>query len=219
MARVPVGYRRCWKAVVVALTGCVLVVGLPLWHSGTPMTAFLTVSIVTLALCCGLPTDPTERSAYFWGRAFRRSACAGAVGMAVVILGAVDERIAFGVLVLAAVTSPIAIDAALRVLGTRVGRQQPQRPAEPIVERVVAIEQVDPGDLDLLSDEALCHAWRRSFILLERTASVAGRSRVVAQRQRLLEELEHRHPAALQAWYDAGGRAASGPERFLRPQC
>jgi hypothetical protein len=76
---------------------------------------------------------------------------------------------------------------------------------------------LEAADLDGLSDEALCHAWRRSFVMLERTASVVGRIRVVAHRQRLLEELEHRHPEELQAWFDAGGRAASGPERFLHP--
>jgi len=216
MVRVPVGYRRCWKVTIAALTGCVLLVGLPLWHSGTPMTAFLTVSIVSLALSCGLPADPKERSGHFWARAFRRSVTAGAAGVAIVILGAVDSRIAFGVLALAAITSPLSLDLALRVLGTRL-RCQSQPPAGPNDTRVEQVDD-DPGDLGRLSDEALCQAWRRSFIALERTASVAGRSRVVAQRQRLLEELEHRHPVELQAWYDAGGRAASGPERFLRPQ-
>jgi hypothetical protein len=222
MPSVPIAYRRCWKAAVLVLTGAVLVIGLLLWHSDTPMTAFLTVSVVTLAISCGLPMETDEQSGRFWARALGRSAMAGAVGAAVVMIAAIDPRIAFGIVVVAAVTSPLALAGVLKLrarslLGHQPGTGPAAPRAQPVRETVALDPDLDAADLDGLSDEALCHAWRRSFVMLERAASVVSRTRVVAHRQLLLEELEHRHPEELQAWFDAGGRAASGPERFLRP--
>jgi ABC-type transport system involved in cytochrome bd biosynthesis fused ATPase/permease subunit len=69
--------------------------------------------------------------------------------------------------------------------------------------------------LRALSDLELCRAWRRSFVELDAAASPATRLAVVQLRQAYLDELGRRRPDALQAWFDSGGRAASGPDKFF----
>ena len=66
-----------------------------------------------------------------------------------------------------------------------------------------------------LTNSQLCRAWRASFTELERATTTHQRVRVVVCRQAYLDELHLRDPAALTAWFDAGGRAASGPDRYL----
>ena len=69
--------------------------------------------------------------------------------------------------------------------------------------------------LRLLDDRELCRAWRRSYLVLDASVSPATRLAVVQLRQAYLDELGRRRPDALQAWFDAGGRAASGPDKFF----
>lgn len=69
--------------------------------------------------------------------------------------------------------------------------------------------------LRLLDDRELCRAWRRSYLVLDASVSAATRLAVVQLRQAYLDELGRRRPDALQAWFNAGGRAASGPDKFF----
>ena len=66
-----------------------------------------------------------------------------------------------------------------------------------------------------MSDAELCHAWRRSFVALQRVRGLRVRGLVVQTRQLLLDEFEARYPAGLQAWLGSGARAAGGPDRFI----
>ena len=68
-----------------------------------------------------------------------------------------------------------------------------------------------------MSDAELCHAWRRSFVALQRARGLRVRALVVQTRQLLLDEVEARYPAGLQAWLGSGARAAGGPDRFIGP--
>ncbi len=68
-----------------------------------------------------------------------------------------------------------------------------------------------------MTDAELCHAWRRSFVALQRARGLHLRALVVQTRQLLLDEVEARHPAGLQAWLGSGARAAGGPDRFIGP--
>lgn len=65
-----------------------------------------------------------------------------------------------------------------------------------------------------LSDEQLCRAWRRSFLVLER-ADPCLRLSVVELRAAYLDEMSRRHPRQLAAWMASGGRAASGPDKYF----
>lgn len=68
-----------------------------------------------------------------------------------------------------------------------------------------------------MTDAELCHAWRRSFVTLQQARGLHLRARVVQARQLLLDEVDARHPAELQAWLVSGARAAGGPDRFIGP--
>ncbi len=81
-------------------------------------------------------------------------------------------------------------------------------PEPPVV--VVTLDEVRE-----MTDAELCHAWRRSFVSLERARSAHRRAQVVQTRQLLLDEVETRHPAGLRAWLSSGARAAGGPDRFI----
>jgi hypothetical protein len=62
-----------------------------------------------------------------------------------------------------------------------------------------------------LDDEELCLAWRRSFVRLNASDSVALRLAVVEARGDYLNELARRHPAQFDEWLNSGARAASDP--------
>jgi hypothetical protein len=68
-----------------------------------------------------------------------------------------------------------------------------------------------------MSDAELCDAWRRSFMALQQARGPHLRDLVVRTRQRLLDEVEARHPAGLQAWLVSGAGAADSLDRFLGP--
>lgn len=71
------------------------------------------------------------------------------------------------------------------------------------------------GELSSLGDDALCLAWRRSFLLLEDARSAAERLSVVEQRQKYLDELHQRSPEGIAAWLASGARASGNPLPYL----
>jgi hypothetical protein len=73
----------------------------------------------------------------------------------------------------------------------------------------------DLEDLESLDDQALCLAWRRSFLVLQAAASTRARMIVVRQRERFLDELDRRSPQGLAAWMASGARAAGDPFPYL----
>jgi hypothetical protein len=66
-----------------------------------------------------------------------------------------------------------------------------------------------------LSTGALCLAWRRSFVELQRAADESARQRVVRLRTEYLDELERRDRAGFARWLGSGARAGSDPQRYL----
>jgi hypothetical protein len=72
--------------------------------------------------------------------------------------------------------------------------------------------------LHKMTDAELCRAWRSSFVALQQARSLHLRFLIVQTRQHLLDEIDARHPAGLQAWLASGARAASGPDRFIDPK-
>jgi hypothetical protein len=112
-----------------------------------------------------------------------------------------------------------------RVLARVVGDRGGPGADVSTVPRTVTVDQPSPTDeptTDLpavtlrdLDDEALCLAWRRSFVRLQQAPSLSARLRHVQERQRLLDELERRNPDGLAAWLASGCRAAGNPLPFL----
>jgi hypothetical protein len=67
-----------------------------------------------------------------------------------------------------------------------------------------------------LDDEALCRAWRRSYLQLDAGFGGGRRLAVVRLREAYLDEMTRRHPAEVQLWFASGARAAGNPLPFLR---
>jgi hypothetical protein len=73
----------------------------------------------------------------------------------------------------------------------------------------------DHFDASAMDDDALCLAWRTSFVHLQAATTPLARARLVHRRQLVLDELTHRHEAGVARWLASGARAASNPRRFL----
>jgi hypothetical protein len=132
-------------------------------------------------------------------------------------------------LVMAALTSPWV----WRVLrrgapsGCAEAASAPPRPAVAPVEAVpeessvaepaaTTTQEPAPVPVSSMTDQELCRAFRRSFVLLSRTVSLPERLRLVSLRQAYLDEMSRRDPGGFQFWLESGARAASGPDKFLR---
>jgi hypothetical protein len=70
-------------------------------------------------------------------------------------------------------------------------------------------------ELSSLDDDALCLAWRRSFLRLEDARSAMERLSIVEQRQKYLDELDRRSPEGIAAWLASGARASGNPLPFV----
>jgi hypothetical protein len=91
---------------------------------------------------------------------------------------------------------------------------------DPVTRAASAVTPAPAPDLPTatlrdLDDEALCLAWRRSFVQLQQATSASVRMLRVQQRQLLLDELERRNPDGLAAWLASGCRAAGNPLPYL----
>lgn len=195
------------------------------------------VMAIGLGLACavvvwGVPGPAASSVAFFLpgflislaaARSLRASVRAGvwtALGLmaAAGLLAALGWSGAFLLLMLA-VTSPLA------GILWRTGRPDPltepagaedAAPADTAAPLDVPLPGMLDGDaVRRLDDEALCHAWRRSFVRLESSREAARRLEVVGLRQLYLDELERRHPAEVQEWLSSGARAAGNPLPFL----
>ena len=76
-------------------------------------------------------------------------------------------------------------------------------------------EMPDAEGVPTLDDDALCQAWRRSYVRLEASHAADARLEVVRLRQLYLDELVRRHPAEVRHWLASGARAAGNPLPFL----
>jgi hypothetical protein len=197
-----------------------------------PLAAFGCIAAVTvttipavMAVRTFRPRDPTAPDGA-WHRGLLRPAVISA--SAVVACWAVARlapSVALLLLTLAVVSSPVVVRLLRRMTGhgpvqrervvvrpagaaPRVVRQAADGPAPTMPQ-----ERPRPQDLD---DQTLCRLWRQSFWELTSQSTPTDYLRVVAWRQRCLDEIERRDAQALHAWFESGARASGGPEKFLR---
>ena len=105
---------------------------------------------------------------------------------------------------------------------TALGRVEPdtdRTAAGPVGPLVSLAEVHDLDGVAALDDQALCQAWRRSFVRLESSRVVDARLEVVRMRQLYLDELVRRHPTQVRHWLSSGARAAGNPFPFLEHPC
>jgi hypothetical protein len=218
------------------LWGCIAVLGAlfsPLILGATPAVTTW-VSGCAMGLVASALATPIHASVD-WSRASGQAALWGAAFAALTSALQVWGPAALWVPMFAVVTSPWAIRdlrrllVRLRVLTESGSTGEP--PAEhAAVSRIERHRQgsmppihcfipvdASPAGAAEMDTERLCHAWRRSFLGLEAARGSAEALEVVRVRQILLDELHLRHRPEMRAWISAGGRAASGPDRFLSP--
>lgn len=228
-------YNKIWVAV-----------GVPILAVGTALAMVENVGAAVLLFAFGaiagavIHLDREDivhaegRRARFAPRASRRTVgpallggllLTGALGLALM-----DGQIFLGTALLAAITSPWVV---LPLAGATRREKVPDYPLAGVVdiesaqrlwvEATMSMELVPSVDIESalaelphLSDLEVCHAWRRSFVVLDSVSNPRDRLAVVQLREAYLDELDRRQPRALRAWLAAGGRAASGPDKYFR---
>ncbi len=211
-------YHRLWSATAAASVALGCVCGLLAW--GTWLWVYAVLSAVMLAL---LLTPHGEASGV-------RHPVRAAVRVVAVAVGACGLVNALG---WAGLWWVLLVGLAHPSVGRRLtGSPEPRAPGTgtdraptTLVEAARAVEPpVGGGGLTrlpaadavgALDDEALCRAWRRSFVHLSACRLPVRRLELVSLRQAYLDELVRRHPAAVQSWLVSGARAAGNPMPFL----
>lgn len=208
-------YRVGWLTVALSLG----VVGL-----GVAVILFKPAALIVLPLFAvvgvlgALPfvTDSTAAERSRSRRLCRVGVLSGAAGGAVVGFAALVGPIGLLVPVLMAATSPGALRACRRGLGSV------PRPAEAQLDALArSLAYTNPMfvpfelsfDLRRLTDDQLRHAWRNSEATVSSPSTPRALSRAMEERGRYLEELERREPNLLGAWLstDAGEPASPLP--------
>jgi hypothetical protein len=78
-----------------------------------------------------------------------------------------------------------------------------------------SLEPLSLATLNGMPDDALCLAWRHSFVALQGATTPRERAQLVLARQGYLDELTRRHPDGMTKWLASGPRAAGNPMPFL----
>jgi hypothetical protein len=97
-------------------------------------------------------------------------------------------------------------------LGTRTTAESVAGSAGKDGPPAATVHVLNMGDLPV---EALCVAWRRSYVQLQRTSDASTRNKIVDVRRCLLDEFERRNRQGFARWLESGARAAGDPSRYL----
>lgn len=207
------GWRVCWAAVV-ALGVCWAALVLPLLVAVVVVVtsgAFVLLAGATIRVdATGGPARASARGTaglVVWGGA-SSLACLGLLGSAGVL--------AVTLVALAAASSPPLV----RRLGPRArGRSHVASLVRP--PRGTDEGQAAGADRTLraLSDEALCRVWSDSYWFLGRVTTCGERTRIVALRGRVLDEMDRRRPSSVVRWLDEGPSPQLGPPAFRGEDC
>jgi hypothetical protein len=193
------------------------------------------VGVLGAFVCVGfVGGSPAEAAARERGRRRLRpvagiAALSGLAAVAAAGLMAMSGLLGLLMVAVLAVTSPRVWSAMRRWRRSKATRpaiapQSPEQPPETGTgtATIAAARVEDPEPLRdvpeeprLLDDYALCCAWRKSYVVLERPHSPATHLLLVERRQLYLDELERRNPTGLAEWLASGARAAGDPTRFI----
>lgn len=213
----PFAYRRLWSATAGATVGLGWVCGLLAW--GTWLWVYAVLAFAMLALLLAPHGDaPGSR------RPARAAARIVAVVVAAAGLTSALGWAGLGWVLLVVAAHPVLGGRLARTLATDgpvfLAGDTPMtladtgRGIDAQAEGRLA-RLPDAAAVPTLDDEALCRAWRRSFVHLSASRLPSRRLEVVSLRQAYLDELARRHPAAVMRWLTSGARAASNPMPFL----
>lgn len=205
-----------WMSAWTALSAPGLCLAVIDWGPGTVavLSAVLSVpfGLTLILLQHDHEERPTLRAGVRWTS--RVVLCAISLFISTAAIAASVPGLALLVVLVAAATTPRLMDLRHRAIETD-STHRPPTPAEATVE-----EQPSPGrplgeTPRTMTNRQLCQAWRRSYWALKDARDPREKLRLVEQRTRLLDELEARNAAALEAWLASGGRACDGPDKFF----
>lgn len=210
-------YRDGWITVSAALAAVGIWTAVAELGVGGVLGVFVPVAVVA-----GMfpRLDPRDGVPAGWGRCIATASGVGAVVVAAVGLVGIAGPVGLLVIGLVVLANPWSA----RWVRRRMSASQ-HTPADspPSGDRAPVGVVPSPARVDLpeppttadLDDAALCWAWRRSYVDLQRSLPVAPRLMVVMERQQILDEMERRNPAGLAAWLGSGARAAGDPSRYI----
>lgn len=199
---------------------CAIGVGLGLmqWRWSTLAIAFAATTVAMTSFMLAAPQvrgSAGQRSALTW-RVVGTAAGTAAAMVAFVAAAYLSVALALCLFAAAVMSSPWMVSRLRRrgrAKGSGATYTEPAFQGPP--HEPAASTSLPKVDVERMSTAALCHAWRRSFTLLDSTSSIVERSRIVGTRQLYLDELERRSPNGLRAWLDSGARAAASPLRYV----
>jgi hypothetical protein len=226
-------YERIWTQI----TGVVVAVGVGI--SILLLRPFVTVAAVALIslaafMILGLVTDSlhpqTRPAGHSIGRLLARSLSIGGAVIGFAAFFAVSYPVALLLLVVLVSTSP-PVMRRLRGRPKRELRVDPENaenaenPARAIGDAAVSgtTESLSPAvceetDLSATDVTELCRLLRHTFWDLRDTSDPAEKLRLVAHRQRIIDELALRDPEAVLVWLRSGARASGSPEKYFQPK-
>lgn len=219
-------YRDGWMLVTAVTATVGIWTALQTWPLVGVLGAFVCVAFVGGSLAEAARPERGRR------RIRPVAAVAGLSGVSVVAaagLMAMSGLLGLLVVALLAITCPQAWSALRRrrptkASGPDIAAQSPEQlPETGTGTATIAAARVEdpepapdmPEEPWLLDDYALCCAWRKSYLVLERPHSPSTHLLVVERRQLYLDELERRNPTGLAEWLASGARAAGDPTRFI----
>lgn len=226
-------YRFAWLTLAGGLTALGLVAALFAW----PAVAVLTFLLFATVVAAGTASMTTEEGQGLPWRSAARTGTASAA--ALVGAGGLIDLLGtwgFALVVTTATVSPRVVAWGARLTAALGDEKSPPVAPEPRVDAWLAEVQAErPRESDMpvpafppsadapwlvrpvagMDDEALCLAWRSSYVALQRTSSMARELAIVQRRQELLDELERRSARGFSAWLASSPRAAGDPSRYL----
>jgi len=220
-------YRDLWvtlTAIIATVGACVAFLT---WEVAGVLGAFVAGAVMGGAMTAALAPENLPRP---WRRAAVGAAVSGVGVVAVAGLVVMLQVVALVLLLALTLSAPPVVRVLRGKLTTRAPRPvtatEEQPPSEqplddldtaqwPAAPDPATIEKSLPIPPESLDDDALCWAWRRSYVVLQRTRSPDTRLHIVEVRQAYLDELERRNAMGLSAWLASGARAAGNPSRFI----
>jgi len=207
-------YRSAWTVLWGGAATLGVAMGAVIWSPLTVTVLFVLASAVAALVNIGHINDSKagQQPEDLTGAVAARSAASGLTVAAVAALASAAPALLWPVLLMAVVTHPRAVGAALRLLERAPGGAD-DGPADLTV--AAAIDGLAGPWAHELSDRDLGRAWTKSYESLRAVTDPTLRAGIVTLRQAFLDEIERRNPSGFNAWLASDASAASNPGRHL----
>jgi hypothetical protein len=221
-------YRDLWVTLTAIIATVGVCVAFLTWEVAGVVGAFIAGAVMGGAMTAALAPENLPRP---WRRAAMGAAASGLGVVAVAGLVVMLQAVALVVLLAVTLSAPPVVRLLQGKLTAKAPKpaaaaEEQRQPSERPLDDLDGAEwpDADPATIELslpmapesLDDDALCWAWRRSYVVLQRAHSATTRLHVVEVRQAYLDELERRNAMGLSAWLASGARAAGNPSRFIQ---